>query len=313
VYLSNVGSYNGKSTAAGSIGIWTHHLKSIDIVDYESKYCTGKAIKVGAGVQLFDVNDAAHGQGLVVVGGQCLSVGIAGGYTQGGGHSTLSTRFGLAADQALEWEVIDGEGNFIKASPSNNTDLYWALSGGGGGTYGVVQSLTVKAHPESYTTGANLIFSNANISQDAYYEAIKQYQATLPSIVDGGGMSIGTFTNASFFLTFIGYGLHAPEVRTLLDPITSNLTHLSIPYTTTLTEYSSWYDTIAAFGGEVQVGTAQYGGWLIPRSVVEKNNDGLITAYRILPCPAPQLSVSVSKPLARTTFKMQFSRLGAIH
>ncbi len=41
-----------------------------------------------------------------MVGGECLTVGIAGGYTQGGGHSALTSRFGLAADQALEWEVI---------------------------------------------------------------------------------------------------------------------------------------------------------------------------------------------------------------
>ncbi len=45
---------------------------------------------------------AAHAQGLVVVGGNCQTVDLAGGYTQGGGHGPLISRFGLAADQVLE-------------------------------------------------------------------------------------------------------------------------------------------------------------------------------------------------------------------
>jgi FAD/FMN-containing dehydrogenase len=55
---------------------------------------------------------------------------MAGGYIQGGGHSLLSSVYGLAADQALSFEVITTEGKFLVASPTQNRDLYWALSGG---------------------------------------------------------------------------------------------------------------------------------------------------------------------------------------
>lgn len=141
--IRNTGhDYNGKSTGAGSIGIWTHHLKDIKIVDYSSPHYTGKAIKVGAGVQGFEAYDAANASGLAVVGGECPTVGLAGGYTQGGGHSALSSKYGLAADQTLEFEVVDGTGTFLRANRMQNSGMFWALSGGGGGTYGVVREAT---------------------------------------------------------------------------------------------------------------------------------------------------------------------------
>ena len=138
--IRNTGhDYNGKSTGSGSLGIWTHHLKNISIVDYNSTHYTGKAIRLGAGVQGFEAYDAANASGLVVVGGECPTVGLAGGYSQGGGHSALASKYGLGADQTLEFEVVDGTGTFRRANRYENADLYWALSGGGGGTYGVVR------------------------------------------------------------------------------------------------------------------------------------------------------------------------------
>lgn len=101
--IRNTGhDYIGKSTGASAVGIWTHNLRNIEILDYHSPYYTGKAMKMGAGVQVFEADEAAHAQGLIVVGGNCQTVGLAGGYTQGGGHGPLASKFGLAADQALE-------------------------------------------------------------------------------------------------------------------------------------------------------------------------------------------------------------------
>jgi FAD/FMN-containing dehydrogenase len=82
---------------------------------------------MGAGVQGYEAMAAAATQGLVGVGGECSTVGVAGGYTQGGGHSALSTSFGLGADQTLEWEVVTASGKLVTASRTENEDLYWAL------------------------------------------------------------------------------------------------------------------------------------------------------------------------------------------
>jgi FAD/FMN-containing dehydrogenase len=146
--IRNTGhDYNGKSTGAGALAVWTHHLKDIKIIDYKSAAYTGKAIQVGAGVQGFEAVAAANASGLAVVTGECPTVGYAGGYTQGGGHSALASRYGLAADQTLEFEVVDGTGRLMTATRDKNPDMFWALSGGGGGTYGVVSLLATMMLP----------------------------------------------------------------------------------------------------------------------------------------------------------------------
>jgi FAD/FMN-containing dehydrogenase len=59
----------------------------------------------------------------------------------------------------LEWEVITANGQLLTASPTQNLNLYWALSGGGGGTYGVVVSMTVKVHPQESAVAAGMCFA----------------------------------------------------------------------------------------------------------------------------------------------------------
>jgi FAD/FMN-containing dehydrogenase len=71
---------------------------------------------MGAGVQGFEAIAAAASEGLVVIEGECPTVGVAGGYTQGGGHSALSTAFGLGADQTLSFELVTATGRRVTAS-----------------------------------------------------------------------------------------------------------------------------------------------------------------------------------------------------
>ena len=105
--IHNTGhDFAGKSSGAGSLSLWMHNLKDIEFIHWGDDYYVGKAIRIGAGVQGFEANAAAHDQGLQIVTGECPTVGLAGGYTQGGGHSALSSRHGMAADQALQYEVV---------------------------------------------------------------------------------------------------------------------------------------------------------------------------------------------------------------
>jgi FAD/FMN-containing dehydrogenase len=195
----------GKSTGAGALAIWTHHLQDIEYVEkFVSPHYSGPAFKLGAGVLGYQIARKAREHGLVVVSGSCSvsspyfhfiviltqftvissyllhqSVGVAGGYIQGGGHSTLSSAFGLAADQTLSFEVITTTGTFLTASPTENSDLYWALSGGGGGTYAIVWSVTVKAFPDEKVTVASIGYGIEDApNEDAYYKGIEAYYAS---------------------------------------------------------------------------------------------------------------------------------------
>ena len=257
-----------------------HNLKSIEMVDFKSRHYTGKAMKMGAGVVGAEVMEVAHKADAVALSPECSSVGVAGGYSQGGGHSPLSSNFGVAADQTLEWEVIDGRGNLIVANREKNADLYWALSGGGGSTYGVVYSLTWKVYPESFTTGANLTFTAANISQDTFFEAVKTYHATLPSLVDEGASSVGVVSNSSLFIALTGFGIRASQMTALLKPLTDKLTRLGITYANYIGEFPNFYTQRTTMARNCQVAVAQYGGWLVPRSLILRDNDALTAAYR---------------------------------
>ncbi|KAL4908218.1 hypothetical protein BDW74DRAFT_147070 [Aspergillus multicolor] len=281
--IRNTGhDYNGKSTGAGALGIWTHNLKSIEIKNWKDSHYKGKAIKLGAGVQGHEAYEAADAQGLEVVGGECPTVGIAGGYTQGGGHSALASAHGLAADQVLQWEVIDGKGRFITATRDNEySDLFWALSGGGGGTYGVVWSMTSKAHPGTPVSGLNMTFTNEGISQDTFYEAVGLFHATLPSLADAGTMSIWYFTNTSFSLRpLTGPNIPVARLQELVKPFLDGLTDLGITYNIYSKQFSSYLAQFNGMQADIEVGIAQYGGWLIPRSVVLENNNALTDGYR---------------------------------
>ncbi len=68
---------------------------------------------------------------LVVPGGQ--TVGAYGGWTAGGGHSTLGSLYGLGSDQVLSIDVVTADGRFLTADPETNADLFYALRGGGPG------------------------------------------------------------------------------------------------------------------------------------------------------------------------------------
>ncbi|KAL8729515.1 MAG: hypothetical protein Q9166_004687 [cf. Caloplaca sp. 2 TL-2023] len=291
-------SYNGKSTGAGSLGIWTHHLKDIDFFDYSDDHYAGKAYRIGAGVQGIEAYQAGNKVGLTVTSGECPTVGVAGGYTQGGGHSAsvdlsnhseildshsrrLASKYGLAADQVLAWEVITGTGDFLTATRAINADLFWALSGGGGGTYGIVWSLTAKAHIDIPVSGANVSWTNQGISQEAFFKSVAAYHAWTASAVDAGAMSLGFGTNTSFGVGPItAPGVSAAELATLLHQLLDELQKLGVTHTTPVVrQFPGYLEQFNAMMPQFTVAVLQYGGWLLPRSVVLDDPDGLAAAY----------------------------------
>ncbi|KAJ8117659.1 hypothetical protein OPT61_g1198 [Boeremia exigua] len=274
--IRNTGhDYLGRSTGAGSLAVWTHHLKEIThIPAHKSPEYNGPAFKLGAGVQGFEIMAAARDKGLVVVGGECPTVGLAGGYTQGGGHSAISTSFGLAADNVLNWEVVTAGGKLVNANTKENTDLYWALNGGGGSTYGIVVSMVVKAHKEAVFGGASLSFFTTNNAQDVFYDAIQAFHEELPAMVDAGTMVVHYFTTSFFMISPLSaYNKTEAEVKTILAPFVARLDAKTVNYTVSYSEFNTYYEHYDRyFGplplGNIQVGIAQYGTRLIPRDVV---------------------------------------------
>lgn len=282
--IKNTGhDYTGKSNGQGSLELWMHHLKDISFFHYNSTGYTGPAAKAGAGTQFFEVYKAASDHNVRVVGGYCPSVGMVGGYVQSGGHGPLAASYGLAADNTLEFEVVTVDGRHLVASPSQNSDLYWALSGGGAGTYAVVLSLTMKAHPDGPTAGASLAF--ANTDPENYWAGISAFQTHLLTLNNIPGLATTWgFDNQAFALNIATLPGGTERVMTAaFDPFISDLRNLNITpvsYNTVL--HPNFYDHYQhyTFPPFVFATNSSVGGRLIPRATVQTKLPELIDVFR---------------------------------
>ena len=173
-------SFQGTSNAPDSLLIWTRHMNEITMHSaFVPQGCERilppqPAATVGAGVIGMQAYTAVTTRGgKYVQGGGCTTVGLA-GLVQSGGFGSFSKHYGLAAGSLLEAEVVTADGVIRVANSCTNSDLFWALKGGGGGSFGVVSKLTLRLYelPEFFN---NVNFTVKAASDDAYRRLIRQF------------------------------------------------------------------------------------------------------------------------------------------
>ncbi|HUP09795.1 MAG TPA: FAD-dependent oxidoreductase [Caldimonas sp.] len=151
-------SYQGTSNAPDSLLVWTRRMNDVALHDaFVPAGCEGRtmpvrAVSVGAGAIWAHVYDAVTTKGGgYVQGGGCMTVGVA-GLVQSGGFGSFSKAYGTAAGSLLEAEVVTADGAVRIANACTLPDLFWALKGGGGGSFGVATRLTLRVHalPEDF-------------------------------------------------------------------------------------------------------------------------------------------------------------------
>ncbi len=173
-------SYLGTSNAPDSLMIWTRHMTDIETHSaFVPQGCQGTvapqpAVTVGAGTYWMQAYQAVTTKGgRYVQGGGCTTVGVA-GLIQGGGFGSFSKRYGTGAGSLLEAEVVTADGKIQIANACTNPDLFWALKGGGGGTFGVVSKLTLRTHDLPEYFGA-VNFTIQAASDDAYRRLVREF------------------------------------------------------------------------------------------------------------------------------------------
>lgn len=198
----------GRSDGYGSLEIWLRYLRTgIKFQDTYTpsaeSHCRnsgawdGAAIRIGGGYTWGDVYPVAKKNSVVVVGGGTPTVGAIGGWMQGGGHGPASREFGLGADQVLEATIVLANGSIVTASPCQNEELFWAVRGGGPGTYGVVVQTVVKAWPMVNVTVQHLAIAPLASDVKPLLEAVTILYGAFPALNDAGYAGYGTWSIAS--------------------------------------------------------------------------------------------------------------------
>ncbi|KAL2156769.1 hypothetical protein VTH82DRAFT_1515 [Thermothelomyces myriococcoides] len=253
--IKNTGhDFLGKSLGYGALSIWTHHLKSIRFrKSVKTPSYSGPALELGAGVTVAELYEAADKYGVTAVGGECKGVGVAGGYLAGGGHSPLSGKYGLGSDQVLSIDVVLPNGRFVTASETENTDLFWALRGGGGSTFGVVTSVTVKVHPKMRFSGVTWVINAGNDtanSEDVFWRAMYAYWSKFPEYADQEVYGYGNIfprgpPGSGYTWTMLPWMVPnktLSEFRAMVKPLFDEWTEMGFEFEPQYFEHDKFYD-----------------------------------------------------------------------
>ena len=181
----------------------------------------------------------------------------------------------------LEITIVTADGNRVIANPYINEDLFWALRGGGGGTWGVVTSVTYKTHPSTPFSSAFLVVNstNANSTQNLLAEIIR----LTPSLVEQGYGGYGSRVSAQIQLLVMSPNVTAEQTQATFLPLfefAASQPGLSVENSTTVyQDFLSWYQFVSAVTIANQVGIpTELSSWLLPKDVVQTDKPGDLAA-----------------------------------
>jgi FAD/FMN-containing dehydrogenase len=218
-------SYQGTSDAPDSLLIWTRHMNDIAMhpafvpQGCEHTLQPQPAVTLGAGtigIQAYDAVTTKGGK--YVQGGGCLTVGLA-GLVQSGGFGSFSKHYGTVAGSLLEAEVVTADGKIRIANACTNPDLFWALKGGGGGSFGVVSKLTLRTHdlPEFFGV---VNFTIKAASDDDYRRLIREFVSFYREHLfnDHWGEQIHVRPDNSLAINMVSHGLDSGQAKKVWQP-----------------------------------------------------------------------------------------------
>ena len=175
----------------------------------------------------------------------------------------------VGVDNVLEITVVTADGDHIIANAYRNEDLFWALRGGGGGTWGVVTSVTYQTHPSTSFSSAFLLANSTNVNstQNLLTEIIR----LTPSLVEQGygGYGVGAPGQILFFL--MSPNVTAEQTQATFSPLFEfaiSQPGLSVEnYTLLYQDFSQFYELLSTDG---LVGIpSEISSWLLPKDVIE--------------------------------------------
>jgi FAD/FMN-containing dehydrogenase len=179
-------------------------------------------------------------------------------------------------DNVLEITIVTADGSHVIANQYRNEDLFWALRGGGGGTWGVVTSVTYKTHPSMPLSSAFLAANSTNVNstQNLLAEIIR----LTPSLVEQGYGGYSSGSTEQIQLYFLSPNVTAEETQATFLPLfefAASQPGISVENSTTVyQDFWSWYEfTLATFGDQVAF-PAEMSSWLLPKDIIQTDEPG---------------------------------------
>ncbi|KAF2438607.1 hypothetical protein P171DRAFT_458701 [Karstenula rhodostoma CBS 690.94] len=257
--------------------------------------------EIGAGMSAQEAWGFFEPLDMLVTVGATGSVGIAGGFGQGGGHGPLGPKYGLMVDNAIEFDVVTAGGQARTSNACNDPDLFYAMRGGGGGTFAVLTSYKFQLHPTvplnvySFQASFPMPEGQPDITESAVHRDIIRALASNQTLFASQGVAGYNFLLPDHMVSL---QILPSDDTELIKTITSSwhefVTHypgLNITKNTyhTFTRFSEWYaftqSPAIARNGPVGLGISESGRFLPKRlfskpEEVEKVVDAVVAAMQ---------------------------------
>lgn len=173
-------SFAEHSTSAGVV---------VDLAGLDTIEVRDGRVSVGAGVRVGALADRLAADELVTPVGWCRSVGVVGAVL-GGGYGVLSRYYGFGADHLLAARVLLADGRIVRAGADEHQDLFWALRGAGGGTFGVVLSVELRTRP-----AVPLVTLSATWPIEQATRVLDLWQHYAPAAPDGVNLELSLYAS----------------------------------------------------------------------------------------------------------------------
>ena len=250
-----------RHSCENGVFIRTALLKNIswDLADSRGLGNADGNVKLGSGLVWDEVQKSASLNNRFVVTGWSPTVGVV-GWSIGGGHGFMAPGYGLGVDNILEADIVLHDGTLLTVNSNNNSDLYWAIRGGGGSNWGIITSITVKAH--KIPTGGitlwagiwNGNFCNNNSQLNSFIDGYHAWVLNQTNLMGGLMFFTPTFTNKTAdclatWSVMTEYFYQGPSTDAYFKNSIANLTAVLKPNITNTTGYAtpwSFVQTLAA-------------------------------------------------------------------
>jgi FAD/FMN-containing dehydrogenase len=223
-------SYQGTSDSADSLMIWTREMNAITMYDaFVPRGCDAThrpqpAVTVEAGARWYSVYEQVTTRGgRYAQGGGCTTVGVA-GFIHGGGFGSFSKKYGQGAAALLEAEIVTADGGVLVVNACNHSDLFWAVKGGGGGSFGVLTKLTLRTR-ELPTIFGGVYFRVKATSDTAFRDLVSRmmyfYSEHLFNPTWGEEIAFGADNTIAGSMRF--QGIEQSEAEAIWKPFMASL------------------------------------------------------------------------------------------